>query len=187
MSEPAVGAFPARTSGARYMSVPVNDGLGGFNVWVKPRFVMPSALSLAGSMSEALPKSATRTRIPSVIVSRMLAGFKSLCSTPASCASATALATFAKTRRRISKGTAPMASGQKQLRSTPAYSLSMKYGALSKFHSSSRTKSERSPRVSLRNRATVTSRCRLLMRDQSQANLKTRSSCVFGCSASHTS
>src|SRR5581483_9661357 len=72
-------------------------------------------------------------------------------------------------------------------RLAPPNSLSSEYGGFSKFHSSRRPKSGRSPSDSRKNRETVTSRFKLFSRPERKANLKTRSSRVLGFSASQTS
>src|SRR5262249_54754709 len=79
---------------------------------------------------------------------RTLPGFKSLCSTPRSCAAATAFPISTSSWRRVSNGilvSPPWASAH-SARFAPAYSLSRKKGAASKFHSRIRTNSRRIPK-----------------------------------------
>ena len=86
MSADTVGDWPASTSGGRYISVPVSALDSAESAWVKPRTVMPSALSREGSPSEPLPKSATLIchPPPGRAATRILAGLRSLWSTPKS-------------------------------------------------------------------------------------------------------
>jgi hypothetical protein len=185
-----VAGWSSSNSGARYSGVPEPEPepepVAAAVSRVMPSAVMPSARSCPGSSRRLLPKSVSRTWPASSMST--LSGLISLCSTPTSCAAWTARATRrnnASRPLRSSASSRPSAAHPARLR--PPYSASRKKGARSKFQSSTRAMSARSPRLAASTRATVASRFRRSSRSALVANLNTRFAPLRGCRASHTS
>lgn len=157
---------------------------------VMPSRVMPRASRRSGCSRRLLPKSVSRGCQPSPrAATSRLAGFRSLCSTPTPCAAATVSAILAKNPirsvRSIVAKRSPSAAHSGS--DCPPYSHSRKNGADSKFQSSTRVKSSRSPRVSRSTRDRVASRLIADRCSPSRLNLNTRRSWLRGCLASQTS